>query len=82
MKSIRRFLPNGRSCLVLGLLGLVFGIFRIVWKIVGDLLIRRDMSNKLSNSNLFFLSLSQLRSVRDFWSHHMSYVRMSVLIEN
>ena len=48
-----RFLPYRRSRLVLGLLELP-GISRTVWKIGGDLLSRRDISNKLSIScNIF-----------------------------
>ena len=56
MKSIGRFLLNRRSCLVLGVLA-VPGIFRIVWKIDGDLLSRREFSNKLSFSSHIFAIL-------------------------
>ena len=53
MKSNGRFLLNRRSCLVLGLLAIP-GISRIVCKIGGDLLNRRDISTKLPNpSNIF-----------------------------
>ena len=56
MKSIGIFLPNRRSCLVLGLFAR-FDFSRIVWKIGGDLLSRRDMSKKLSISCKIFAIL-------------------------
>ena len=63
MKSIGRFLPILRSCLVLGLLATP-GITRIVWRIGGDLLSRRGTSNKLSiSSNIFaILKLSKSKT--------------------
>ena len=47
MKRIGRLLPNRRSCLVLGLLAIP-SVSRIIWKIGGNLLSRREISNKLS----------------------------------
>ena len=63
MKLIGRFLPNRRSCLVLGLLAIP-GVSRIVWKIGGDLFSHRDISNKLFMSGIIFaiLQLSNSRS--------------------
>ena len=63
MKSIGRFLPNRRSCLVFGLLAIP-GISLIVWKIGGDLSSRRDNSNKFFiPSNIFaILQLSNSKT--------------------
>ena len=57
MNSIGRFLLSRRSRLVLGLLAIP-GISDIAWKISGDLLSRRDISNKLSISSNFFCNFA------------------------
>ena len=56
MKLIGRFRPNRRSCLFRGLLAIT-GVSRIVWKIGGNLLSRRDFSNKLSVPSNFIATL-------------------------
>ena len=64
MKSISRFLPNRMSCLVRGLLPIPV-ISRIVRKIGGNLLSRRDFSTKILSYNIFvmlYLSIFNLMS--------------------